>query len=70
MVPLFKLEVDQQYYVCIVMCYKREIADQVAALGYYVVVPDLLHGDPYKDGVSVEEWARTHSPVWLFNHCF
>ncbi|XP_066368344.1 endo-1,3;1,4-beta-D-glucanase-like [Miscanthus floridulus] len=41
----------------------REIADQVAALGYYVVVPDLLHGDPYEDGVSVEEWIRTHSPA-------
>ncbi|CAM0145217.1 unnamed protein product [Urochloa decumbens] len=41
----------------------RKIADQVAALGYYVVVPDLLHGDPFKDGVSYEEWIKTHSPA-------
>ncbi|KAJ1262800.1 hypothetical protein BS78_09G137300 [Paspalum vaginatum] len=42
---------------------KRKIADQVAALGYYVVVPDLFHGDPYRDGVSFEEWIKTHSPA-------
>ncbi|XP_062232542.1 endo-1,3;1,4-beta-D-glucanase-like [Phragmites australis] len=41
----------------------RKIADQVADLGYFVVVPDLLHGDPYKDGVSFAEWLKTHSPV-------
>ncbi|XP_062180782.1 endo-1,3;1,4-beta-D-glucanase-like [Phragmites australis] len=41
----------------------RKIADQVAALGYYVVVPDLLHGDPYKEGVSFSEWLKTHSPA-------
>jgi len=45
----------------------RQIADQVAALGYYVVVPDLLHRDPFKDGFSFEEWIKTHSPVWLLN---
>ncbi|KAK3138830.1 hypothetical protein QOZ80_5AG0373900 [Eleusine coracana subsp. coracana] len=41
----------------------RKIADQVADLGYFVVVPDLLHGDPYKEGVSFVEWLKTHSPA-------
>ena len=68
MVPLFKLEVNQQFYVCVMCVYNnRQIADQVAALGYYVVVPDLLHRDPFKDGFSFEEWIKTHSPVWLLN---
>ncbi|KQK06359.1 endo-1,3;1,4-beta-D-glucanase [Brachypodium distachyon] len=43
----------------------RKIADQVADDGYLVVVPDLLHGDPYKDDPknSFSEWLKTHSPV-------
>ncbi|TVU19301.1 hypothetical protein EJB05_35442, partial [Eragrostis curvula] len=40
----------------------RKIADQVAAVGYFVVVPDLLRGDPYKDGISFSEWLKRHSP--------
>ncbi|TVU19300.1 hypothetical protein EJB05_35441, partial [Eragrostis curvula] len=40
-----------------------KIADQVADLGYFVVVPDLLHGDPYKEGISFSEWLKTHSPA-------
>ncbi|KAM0916208.1 hypothetical protein ACQ4PT_010301 [Festuca glaucescens] len=40
-------------------------ADQVADEGYLVVVPDLLHGDPYNDEAKIpfEEWIKTHSPV-------
>ncbi|KAL6620220.1 hypothetical protein ACP70R_035359 [Stipagrostis hirtigluma subsp. patula] len=41
----------------------RKIADQVADAGYFVVVPDLLHGDPYKEGMSFSEWLKTHSPA-------
>ncbi|KAM0916209.1 hypothetical protein ACQ4PT_010301 [Festuca glaucescens] len=43
----------------------RKIADQVADEGYLVVVPDLLHGDPYNDEAKIpfEEWIKTHSPV-------
>lgn len=43
----------------------RKIADQVADEGYLVVVPDLLHGDPYTDEAKIpfEEWIKTHSPV-------
>uniref|UniRef100_A0A0D3G7D8 Dienelactone hydrolase domain-containing protein n=1 Tax=Oryza barthii TaxID=65489 RepID=A0A0D3G7D8_9ORYZ len=41
-------------------------ADKVAyQLGCYVVVPDLLFGDPYTDDPArpFEEWIKTHSPV-------
>ncbi|CAM0955612.1 unnamed protein product [Alopecurus aequalis] len=43
----------------------RKIADQVADEGYLVVVPDLLHGDPFKDAAKIpfKEWIKTHSPI-------
>lgn len=41
----------------------RKIADQVAAKGYYVVVPDFFHGDPYTDSKILSEWIKSHSPV-------
>ncbi|KAF6990088.1 LOW QUALITY PROTEIN: hypothetical protein CFC21_007336 [Triticum aestivum] len=43
----------------------RKIADQVADDGYLVVVPDLLHGDPFRDEakISFQDWLKTHSPV-------
>ncbi|XP_037415766.1 endo-1,3;1,4-beta-D-glucanase-like isoform X2 [Triticum dicoccoides] len=43
----------------------RKIADQVADDGYLVVVPDLLHGDPFRDeaNISFQDWLKTHSPV-------
>jgi carboxymethylenebutenolidase len=46
----------------------RKIADQVADEGYLVVVPDLLHGDPYNDEAKIPfpEWIKTHSPVRSF----
>uniref|UniRef100_A0A0D3G7D7 Dienelactone hydrolase domain-containing protein n=1 Tax=Oryza barthii TaxID=65489 RepID=A0A0D3G7D7_9ORYZ len=44
------------YYV------KRQIADKVAYSGYYVVVPDLLYGDPYTDDPARPFW------VWIMAH--
>ncbi|KAB1214180.1 hypothetical protein CJ030_MR5G027205 [Morella rubra] len=41
----------------------RKLADKVAAAGFYVVVPDFLHGDPY-----VPENAERPLPDWLKDH--
>uniref|UniRef100_A0A804QRZ4 Alpha/beta-Hydrolases superfamily protein n=1 Tax=Zea mays TaxID=4577 RepID=A0A804QRZ4_MAIZE len=41
----------------------RNIADKVASSGYFVVVPDFFHGDPY-----VPENAEKLIPVWLKSH--
>jgi dienelactone hydrolase len=40
------------------------LADQYAANGYFVVMPDLFHGDPVKlnppEGFQVMEWLQGH----------
>lgn len=41
----------------------RKLADKVAAVGYYVVVPDFLYGDPY-----VPENNKKPLPVWIKSH--
>jgi len=41
----------------------RKLADKVAAAGYYVVVPDLLNGDPYNP-----ENPDRPVPIWLKDH--
>ncbi|KAK6130394.1 hypothetical protein DH2020_035804 [Rehmannia glutinosa] len=46
----------------------RKLADKVAAAGFYTVVPDFLHGDPY---VPVPEkpfsiWIKDHGPFTSF----
>ncbi|KAK4801078.1 hypothetical protein SAY86_021565 [Trapa natans] len=41
----------------------RKLADKVAAAGFYVVVPDFFHGDPY----SPENLERP-LPVWIQSH--
>jgi len=41
----------------------RKIADKVALSGYFVVVPDFLHGDPY-----TPENAERPRPVWIKSH--
>ncbi|XP_039128173.1 endo-1,3;1,4-beta-D-glucanase-like [Dioscorea cayenensis subsp. rotundata] len=39
----------------------RKLADKVAAAGYFVVVPDFFHGDPYiPEKVSVPTWLQAH----------
>ncbi|KAJ7980136.1 endo-1,31,4-beta-D-glucanase-like [Quillaja saponaria] len=46
----------------------RKLADKIAAAGYYVVVPDLLHGDPYGpgDSRSLPDWIKAHGPHKCF----
>ncbi|KAK6930047.1 Dienelactone hydrolase [Dillenia turbinata] len=42
----------------------RKLADKVSAAGFYVVVPDFLHGDPYdpKDRARpLPEWLKDHN---------
>lgn len=41
----------------------RKIADKVASSGYFVVVPDLFHGDPY-----APENVMKPFPVWIKSH--
>ncbi|XP_055813317.1 endo-1,3;1,4-beta-D-glucanase-like [Solanum dulcamara] len=41
----------------------RKLADKVAAVGYYVVVPDFLYGDPY-----IPENKEKTIQVWLQSH--
>ncbi|XP_062202258.1 endo-1,3;1,4-beta-D-glucanase-like [Phragmites australis] len=41
----------------------RKIADKVASSGFFVVVPDFLHGDPY-----APENAERSIPVWIKSH--
>ncbi|KAG6668276.1 endo-1,3;1,4-beta-D-glucanase-like isoform X1 [Carya illinoinensis] len=41
----------------------RKLADKVAAAGFYVVVPDFLHGDPF-----LFENADRPLPVWIMDH--
>ncbi|KAK1440873.1 hypothetical protein QVD17_06705 [Tagetes erecta] len=41
----------------------RQIADKVAAAGFYVVVPDFFYGDPYVPGIELSSWFPNHLPV-------
>ncbi|RZC92401.1 hypothetical protein C5167_004007 [Papaver somniferum] len=43
-----------------VALHKRKLADKVAAAGYYVVVPDFFHGDPFTPGEDVLVWLQSH----------
>ncbi|CAN6342117.1 unnamed protein product [Urochloa humidicola] len=42
----------------------RKIADKVASSGYFVVVPDFLHGDPYTPNAErpLPVWRQSHAP--------
>ncbi|KAI3965564.1 hypothetical protein MKX01_010521 [Papaver californicum] len=39
---------------------KRNLADKVAAAGFYVVVPDFFHWDPYTTDKDVWVWIESH----------
>lgn len=46
----------------------RKLADKVAAEGYLVIVPDLLHGDyvdPHNPQFDRVAWKKVHTPVSL-----
>jgi hypothetical protein len=54
----------------------RKLADKVAAVGYFVVVPDILRGDPLvllagpNPRAGVPAWVAKHPPVrtnWTFD---
>uniref|UniRef100_A0A803KUD0 Dienelactone hydrolase domain-containing protein n=1 Tax=Chenopodium quinoa TaxID=63459 RepID=A0A803KUD0_CHEQI len=41
----------------------RKLADKVASAGYYAVVPDFLHGDPYNPENTerpIQAWIKDH----------
>uniref|UniRef100_A0A0E0HE53 Dienelactone hydrolase domain-containing protein n=1 Tax=Oryza nivara TaxID=4536 RepID=A0A0E0HE53_ORYNI len=46
----------------------RKIADKVALFGYFVVVPDFLHGDPYQPDNPNNPgiWLQSHNPKEAF----
>lgn len=47
----------------------RKIADKVALSGYFVVVPDFIHGDPYvPESVDkpIAVWIKEHAPEKAF----
>ncbi|CAD6272205.1 unnamed protein product [Miscanthus lutarioriparius] len=46
----------------------RKIADKVASSGYFVVVPDFLHGDPYdpSNPNNPGMWMQEHNPQNAF----
>ncbi|CAN6346923.1 unnamed protein product [Urochloa humidicola] len=46
----------------------RKIADKVASSGYFVVVPDFLHGDPYdpSNPNNPGMWLQSHNPQKAF----
>lgn len=44
----------------------RKLADKVAAVGYFVVVPDVLQGDPFAGSFAAGDfapWAAKHPPT-------
>ncbi|XP_026407861.1 endo-1,3;1,4-beta-D-glucanase-like [Papaver somniferum] len=38
----------------------RKLADKVAATGYYVVVPNFFHGDPFTPEKTMVTWYQSH----------
>lgn len=49
----------------------RTLAGKVSAAGFYVVVPDFMHGDPYVPEDSERPlgvWIKDHGPVCFL--CF
>jgi dienelactone hydrolase len=53
-------------------CGHRKLADKVAAAGYFVVVPDYFHGDPFVLGsaenplAGIQDWLKSHGTVRIF----
>ncbi|KAL4312367.1 hypothetical protein GQ457_01G032810 [Hibiscus cannabinus] len=41
----------------------RKLADEVAAAGFYVVVPDFFYGEPYVLDNPIPAWLNDHDPA-------
>ncbi|GKE34714.1 endo-1,3;1,4-beta-D-glucanase-like protein, partial [Tanacetum coccineum] len=41
----------------------RQLAEKVAAAGFYVVVPDFFYGDPYVPETPLSSWFPNHQPA-------
>ena len=51
-------------FLCFV--FLRKLADKVAAAGFFVVVPDFIHGDPYAPEDTsrpIHVWIKDHGTV-------
>ena len=50
--------------VIILLHFRRKLADEIAAAGYFVVTPDYFSGDVFIPGVTDRnEWFKKHNPV-------
>ncbi|KAM0061117.1 hypothetical protein Hdeb2414_s0004g00132141 [Helianthus debilis subsp. tardiflorus] len=43
--------------------YGVQIAEKVAAAGFYVVVPDFFYGDAYLPDMEISSWFLNHLPA-------
>ncbi|KAF5787768.1 putative dienelactone hydrolase, alpha/Beta hydrolase [Helianthus annuus] len=49
-------------YIFIQLVDPLQLADKVAAAGYYVLVPDFLFGDYWTPETQLDDWTKKHAP--------